>query len=61
MLKSEIEEQELLDGLVDAIAAKEARLERLWKARLSQQMSDLPEYKGVFRQVMRALREAALP
>lgn len=48
------------EGLTDAIAMKEARLARLWKDRLSQQMSDLPEYEGVFRQVMRALREAAL-
>lgn len=49
------------DGLTEAIAAKEARLARLWKDRLSQQMSDLPEYEGVFRRVMRALREAELP
>lgn len=47
-------------GLADAVAAKEARLGRLWKDRLSQQMSDLPEYESVFRRVMRALREAAL-
>lgn len=49
------------EGLADALAVKEARLARLWKDRLSQQMSDLPEYEGVFRQLMRALRAAALP
>jgi len=49
------------EGLANAIAAKEARLSRLWKDRLSQQMSDRPEYEGVFREAMRVLREAALP
>jgi hypothetical protein len=37
------------------------RLRTLWTARLQHQMSDLPEFDGVFREVMRVLRDADLP
>jgi uncharacterized protein len=43
------------------IAAKEKRLGTLWTEGLQQQMSDLPEFDGVFREVMRTLRGADLP
>ncbi len=39
---------------------KEKRLEKLWDKRLSQQMSSLPEFDGVFRIVKRAFRQAGL-
>jgi len=48
-------------GVTATIAAKEKRLSTLWTARLQHQMSDLPEFNGVFREVMRVLREAELP
>ncbi len=48
-------------GTTDAIAAKEGRISKLWKGRLAQQISNLPEFEGVFRDVMRKLREAGLP
>ena len=48
-------------GVTAAIAAKEKRLSTLWTGRLQQQMSDLPPFEGVFRDVMRVLREADLP
>lgn len=35
--------------------------EYLWTGRLQQQMSDLPPFESVFRDVMRVLREADLP
>jgi hypothetical protein len=37
---------------------KEHRLRRLWTARLAAQLSDLPEFEGVFRAVSRELRKA---
>ena len=49
------------NGVTAAIAAKEKRLGTLWTGRLQQQMSDLPQFEGVFREVMRVLREADLP
>lgn len=49
------------NGVAAAIAAKEGRLGKLWTARLQNQMSDLPEFEGVFREVMRVLRDANLP
>ncbi len=49
------------NGVTAAIAAKEKRLSTLWTGRLQQQMSDLPPFEGVFREVMRVLREADLP
>lgn len=48
------------DGLEAAVVAKRDRLERLWTARLSHQMSELPEFNEVFRAVHRAFREAKL-
>jgi predicted nucleotidyltransferase component of viral defense system len=49
------------NGVTAAIAAKEKRLGTLWTGRLQQQISDLPPFEGVFRDVMRALREADFP
>lgn len=48
-------------GLEQAIAAKEERLRRLWINRLAHQMSDLPPFDKVFRDVMRAVRAGGLP
>jgi uncharacterized protein len=48
-------------GIQSAVAAKEARLQTLWVARLAHQMSVLPEFEVVFRSVRRKLREADLP
>lgn len=48
-------------GLAAAIAGKEKRLDTLWTKRLQHQMADLPEFDGVFREVMRKLRDADLP
>jgi predicted nucleotidyltransferase component of viral defense system len=48
-------------GIQTAVAAKEARLQALWTARLAHQMSILPEFDGVFRSLRRKLREAELP
>ncbi len=44
----------------EAFTVKEARYKALWSARLSQQMSILPEFEDVFRVVRRRLREAGL-
>ena len=51
----------LVNGLEQAIAVKNERLKRLWTGRLAHQMSALPEFDGVFRDVMRAIRAADLP
>ena len=51
----------LLNGVEQAIALKSDRLKRLWVSRLAHQMSDLPKFDGVFRDVMRAIRAADLP
>ena len=48
-------------GMEQAIAAKEERLRRLWSARLAHQMSHLPPFDDVFREVLRAVRAADLP
>jgi uncharacterized protein len=48
-------------GMEQAIAAKEDRLRRLWAARLSHQMSQLPPFDDAFREVLRAVRAADLP
>jgi hypothetical protein len=37
--------------------AKEARYEKLWQVRLAAQMTELPEYGAVYREVRRALRQ----
>jgi uncharacterized protein len=49
-----------LDGMEAALVAKRDRLKRLWTARLSHQMSELPEFDEVFRAVHRAVREVKL-
>lgn len=48
-------------GVEQAVAAKEDRLRRLWMARLTHQMSNLPPFDDVFREVLRAVRAANLP
>jgi uncharacterized protein len=53
--------QRSVAGMEQAIDAKEDRLRRLWVARLSHQMNDLPPYDDVFREVLRAVRAADLP
>lgn len=40
--------------------AKEARLRRLWQVRLAAQMVELPEFDGVYRAVLRAIRQAGI-
>lgn len=45
-------------GINQAIANKEDRLRPLWEKRLSNQMSKLPPFDDVFREVLRALRTA---
>ncbi len=42
------------------LPAKEARYRRLWSARLSAQMVELPGFEGVWRSVRRAFRQAGL-
>ncbi len=53
--------QRVVAGLEQAIAAKEDRLRRLWAVRLAHQMSQLPPFDDVFREVMRSVRAADLP
>lgn len=53
--------QRIVTGMEQAIAAKEDRLRRLWTNRLAHQMSDLPPFDDVFREVMRVIRAADLP
>jgi predicted nucleotidyltransferase component of viral defense system len=53
--------QKQFEGIQGAVAAKEARLRALWRTRLAQQMSDLPQFDQVFRSVRRTLRQAGLP
>lgn len=53
--------QRVVAGMEQAIAAKEERLRRLWAARLAHQMTDLPPFDDVFREVLRAVRAADLP
>jgi hypothetical protein len=48
-------------GIEQAIAAKEERLRRLWADRLAHQVSQLPPFDDVFREVLRAVRTAAFP
>ena len=53
--------QRTINNLVPTIVAKEDRLRRLWSNRLAHQMSNLPPYENVFRELMRTLRAADLP
>ena len=48
-------------GIQEAVIKKEARLKALWSARLSNQMSVLPPFDQVFREIRRVLRQANLP
>jgi len=49
-----------LTTLGEEFLKKEARLKKLWSARLAAQMAELPEFDGVFRAVHRSLRQAGL-
>ncbi len=53
--------QRVIAGLEQAIAAKEDRLRKLWVTRLAHQMSNLPPFDDVFREILRAVRAANLP
>ena len=53
--------QRVIEGMEQATAAKEDRLRRLWATRLAHQMSHLPPFDDVFREVLRAVRAADLP
>ena len=53
--------QRVVAGMEQAIATKEDRLRRLWAARLAHQMSQLPPFDEVFREVLRTVRAAGLP
>lgn len=46
-----------LDSIRGQYDKKENRLKILWEKRLSQQMNDLPEFEGVYRNVRRKLRK----
>lgn len=64
-MKSELVEKLAFRGrsatnVLERIASKEDRLRRLWDLRLSQQVSELPSYGSVFRDVTRTLRSANL-
>lgn len=48
-------------GVQDAILKKEPRLKALWSARLANQMTILPPFDQVFRDIRRVLRQADLP
>lgn len=49
-----------LTDVKEEFLRKEARLKKLWKMRLSSQMTVLPEYGQVYRTVQRELRQAGL-
>ena len=53
--------QRVVACMEQAIAAKEDRLRRLWSNRFAHQMSDLPPFDDVFREVLRTVRAAYLP
>jgi predicted nucleotidyltransferase component of viral defense system len=53
--------QRSVKGMEQTIAAKEDRLRRLWTNRLAHQMSQLPPYDDVFREILRVIRAANLP
>jgi uncharacterized protein len=64
-LKAEVEKKlefrgRTLATLGEEFPKKEARLKKLWSARLASQMAQLPEFEGVFRAVQRSLRQAGL-
>jgi predicted nucleotidyltransferase component of viral defense system len=49
-----------LDALGAEFKKKEARLKKLWDARLASQMVELPEFDAVFRSVQRVLRQVGI-
>lgn len=53
--------QRVVNGIEQAIAAKEERLRRLWTNRLAHQMVQLPPFDDTFRDVLRAVRAANFP
>jgi len=53
--------QRTVADMEQTIAAKEDRPRRLWTKRLAHQMSQLPPFDDVFREVLRAVRAADLP
>ena len=58
-LKMKFRGKELMD-VKENFIRKEARLKKLWNARLSAQMATLPEFDEVFRAALRELRQAEL-
>lgn len=48
-------------GIQESIIKKEARLKALWPTRLANQMSVLPPFDQVFRELRRVLRQSNLP
>ena len=64
-LRSEIENKMAFKGATleqrrGEFEKKEQRLKKTWETRLSKQMTSLPEYDGVFREVKKAFRKAGL-
>lgn len=64
-LHSEIEQKMIFKGASfkqrqGEFDKKELRLKKTWETRLSKQMTSLPEYDEVFREVKRAFRKAKL-
>lgn len=64
-LKDEVEKKlefrgRALTTLGEEFMKKEARLKKLWRARLAAQMAGLPEFDRVFRAVHHSLRQAGL-
>jgi len=53
--------QQRAAGIQEAIIEKEARLKALWSVRLSNQVSVLPPFDQVFRDLRRVLRQSNLP
>lgn len=47
-------------GMNEELAKKEARYKKLWTARLSVQMAELPPFDDVYRSVIRSLRAARM-
>ena len=53
--------QKPCEGLQAALARKEPRLRVLWNTRLAYQMTTLPPFEQVFREVRRSFRQSNLP
>ena len=53
--------QKPCEGLQTALAQKETRLHALWNHRLAHQMSTLPPFEQVLREMRRTFRQAQLP